>query len=75
MKVENGEDFTMRKFIVYHSPNIVTVITYIRSKCARLVVSIEESRIAFKILTSKPTGKRYLGRSVDRRTELKLILK
>ena len=42
---------------LYRSPNIVRVIKSRRLKCAGHVVRMEESRSAFKILTSKLTGK------------------
>ena len=47
---------------LYHSFNIVRVIKYRRLRWTSHVARMEESRRAFKILTSKPTGKRLLGR-------------
>ena len=47
---------------VYFSPNIIRVIKSRRLRWAGHVARMEESRIAFKILTGKPTGKRPLGR-------------
>ena len=47
---------------MYHSPNIVRVIKSRRLTWVGHVTRMEEGRSAFKILTSKPTGKRPLGR-------------
>ena len=47
---------------LYRSPNIVRVIKYRRLRWARHVGRKEIGRSALKILTSKPTGKRLLGR-------------
>ena len=47
---------------LYRSTNIVRVTKYKRLRWAGLVVRMKEGRSAFKILTSKPTGKRSLGR-------------
>ena len=47
---------------MYRSPNIVRVIKSRRLRWAEHVARIMEGRIAFKILTGKPTGKRPLGR-------------
>ena len=46
---------------MYRSPNIVRVIKSRRLRWAGHVARMEEGRSAFKILTSKPTGKRPLG--------------
>ena len=46
----------------YRSPNIVRVIKSRRLRRTGNVARMEEGRSAFKILTSKPTGKRPLGR-------------
>ena len=53
----------MRNFIVctVHLRYIVTVIKSRKLRCAGHVVRMEEGRIAFKILTDKPTGKGPLG--------------
>ena len=51
------------EYSLYRSPNIVRVIKYRRLGWAGHVARIEEVRIAFKILTGKPTGQRPLGRS------------
>jgi hypothetical protein len=48
--------------MLYRSPNIVRVIKCRRLRWAGHVARMEEGRIAFKILTGKPTGKRPLGR-------------
>jgi hypothetical protein len=47
---------------LHSSPNIVRVIKSRKLRWARHVARMEEGRIAFKILTGKPTGKRSLGR-------------
>jgi hypothetical protein len=44
------------------SPNIVRVIKSKRMRWAGRVARMEESRIAFKIVIGKPTGRRRLGR-------------
>ena len=46
---------------MYRSPNIVRVIKSRRLRWTGHVARMEEGRIAFKILTSKPTEKRLLG--------------
>ena len=46
----------------YRSPNIVRVIKSRRLRLAGHVARIEEGRSAFKILTGKPTGRKFLGR-------------
>ena len=46
---------------LYRSPNIVRVIKSRRLRCAGHPARKEEGRIAFKILTGKPTGKIPLG--------------
>ena len=47
---------------MYPSSNIVRVIKSRRLRWAGKVAKMEEGRSAFKILTSKSTGKRPLGR-------------
>ena len=47
---------------MHYFTNIVRVIKSRRLRWAGHVARMEEGRIAFKILTSKPTGKRPLGR-------------
>ena len=47
---------------MYRSPKIVRVIKSRRLRWAGHVATMEEGRSAFNILTSKPTGKRPLGR-------------
>ena len=47
---------------IIRSPNLVRVIKSRRLRWAGHVARMEESRSAFKILTSKPTGNRPLGR-------------
>ena len=47
---------------LYRSPNIVEVIKSRRLRWAGHVVTMEEGKRVFKILTVKPTGKRPLGR-------------
>ena len=48
---------------LYKSSDIITDIKIARLRWAGHVARMEEGRSAFKILTSKPTGKRPLGRS------------
>ena len=47
---------------MYHSPNIVRVIKSTRLRWVGHVARMEEGRSAFKMLTTKPTGKSSLGR-------------
>ena len=47
---------------MYRSPNIVRVIKSRRLRWAGHVARMEEGRRAFKNLTDKLAGKRYLGR-------------
>ena len=47
---------------LYRSPNIVRVIKSRRLRWAGQLDIMKEGSSAFKILTGKPTGKRYLGR-------------
>ena len=47
---------------MYRSPNIVRVIKSRRLRWAGHVARMEDSRIAFKILTGTLTGKKLLGR-------------
>ena len=49
-------------FYSYCSANIVRVIKSRRLRWAGHVARMEESRSAFKIIISKPSGKRPLGR-------------
>ena len=53
---------TMRNYGLYRSLNIVRVIKSRRLRWAGHVSRMEENRSAFRILTSKPTGKRLLGK-------------
>ena len=53
---------------MYRSPNIAKAVKARRLRWAGHVVRMEEGRSAFKILTSKPTGRRPLGR-LSRRWE------
>ena len=47
-----------------------------RLRCARPEVRMKEGRIVFRILTSKPTGKRTLGRPRRRwEDRIRLVLK
>jgi hypothetical protein len=62
MRMGGVEGSTMRKFIVYRSPNIVRVIKYRRLRWAGHVARMEQGRSAFKILIGTPAGKRPLGR-------------
>ena len=60
----------------YRSPNIVRVIKSRRLRRTGNVARMEEGRSAFKILTSKPTGKRPFGRSRHRwKDNIRMILK
>ena len=61
MRMESGEGFIMRNFIVCTVPNIL-VLKSGRLRWAGHVARKEEGRSAFKILAGKPTGKRPLGR-------------
>ena len=56
---------------LYRSPNIVSVLKSTKLRWAGHVARMVEVRSAFKILTGKPTGRRYLGRS-RRRWEVKI---
>ena len=47
---------------LYHSPNMVKVITSRIWRWADRVARMEEGRSAFKIVTSTPTEKRHLGK-------------
>ena len=63
---------------LYRSPNIVRVIKSRRMRWAGNVARMEEDRSAFKIVTSKPTGKRLLGMPKRRRggeVNVRMILK
>ena len=62
-RMGSGDGSTMRNFIVctVHL-NIVRVNKSRRLRWAEHVARVEEDRSAFKILTSKPIGKRTLGR-------------
>ena len=51
---------------LYLSPNTVRMIKSRRLRWAGHVDRMEESRSAFKMLTGKPTGKRPLGRTLNR---------
>ena len=56
---------------MYRSPNIIRVIKFTRLRWASHVARMEEGKKAFKICSSKPTGKRPLeSSSVDGRTIL-----
>jgi hypothetical protein len=48
--------------LYFLSPNIVRVIISRRLRWAEHIARMEEGRNAFKILTSRPVGKRPLGR-------------
>ena len=61
---------------LYRSPNIVRTITSRRLKWAGHVAKMEEFKSAFKIVISKPAGKKPLGRPRRRwRTILEWTLK
>ena len=51
---------------LYRPTNIVTVIKSRRLRWAGHVTRMEEGRIAFKIVTGKPTGKKRLGKPTRR---------
>ena len=61
MRMGSGEGSTMRNFIVF-TVHLFRVIKSRRFRWAGYVARMEESRCAFKMLTSKLTGKRPLGR-------------
>ena len=44
------------------SPNVVRLIKSRRLRWAEHIARLEEGKSTFKILTGKPTGKRFLGR-------------
>ena len=58
----SGKYFTMRNFIVCTVHLIIRVIKSRRLRWTGHVARMQEDKSAFKILTGKPTGKRYLGR-------------
>ena len=61
---------------LYHSPNIVRVIKSTRLGCPGHVVRMGEGRSILKILTSKPTGNRTLGRPRHRwEDNIRIVLK
>ena len=62
MRMGSREGSTMRNFIVCTVHLIVRVIKSKRLRWAGHVAKMLEGKSAFKILTSKPTGKRPLGR-------------
>ena len=72
---ENGEGFTMRKFIV--SSLYVVRVTKSRSlRWAGHVATTGECSSAFYILTGKPTGKCPLGRRRNKWEKcIKMVLK
>ena len=55
---KSGEFQNVKRHSLYRSPKIVRVTRFRRLQWARM----EEGRSDFKILTGKPTGKRFLGR-------------
>ena len=57
-----GEDSTTMNFSLHPLPYIDSVIKPRRLRWAGHVATMEESRSAFKMLTSKPTEKRPLGK-------------
>jgi hypothetical protein len=64
-RVENWEWRRLQNeefYSLYYSSYILRVITYRRLRWTGHVGRMEEDKSAFKILTSKPTGKRLLGR-------------
>ena len=61
-----------KQYILYRSPDVVWVINYRKLRWTGHVARMEDDRIAFKIVTEKPTGKKPLGGlSVDGRRILK----
>ena len=61
MRMGSGEGSTTRNFIVF-TVHLIRVIKSRRLRWAGHVVRMEEDRSAFKMLTGKPKGKRFLGR-------------
>ena len=47
---------------MYRSPNIARVIKSRRPRWAGHVARMDEVKSAFKMLTGKPAGKRFLGK-------------
>ena len=64
----NGEWRRLHNEALHSSASIVRVIKSRRLRWAGHVARMGKGRSAFKILTSKPTGKRSLGLGVDGRT-------
>ena len=78
MRDENGEWRRLHNeelHSLYPSPDIVMEIKYRRLRWAGNVARMEEGRSVFKILKSKPTGKRLLGWPRHRMDNIRMDLK
>ena len=70
MRIRSGEGFHIEELhSLYRCPNIARVIKSRRFRWVDNVARMEEGRSASKMLTSKPTRKRLLGRPRRRRKD------
>ena len=68
-RYENGEWRRLHNEEPHSSPNIVVVIKSRGLRWAGHIARMGEDRSTFNIFTSKPTGKRRLGRPMRRRED------